>query len=165
MSLTLTEINSMPSLKPPLDWLEEEQENTLPLLPWEIINKILYEFGGYQTPNAKMIKDKYVYESGYYRRCEEDEKFGEKCVIRRWGCHRMLVTCYHYYRYGGDYWLYLRMFKEPNNFISKLNKNNFINNNTKSQIKETFEEHGIKFTKSHTKEKLYKTFYQFMLKD
>ena len=41
----------------------------------------------------------------------------------------------------------------------------FLNNNTKSQIKETFEEHGIKFTKSHTKGNLYKTSYQFMLKD
>ena len=56
MALTLSQINHMPSLKPPLDWLEEEQENNLPILPWELINKILYEFGGYQTPAAKMIK-------------------------------------------------------------------------------------------------------------
>ena len=57
MALTLAQINNTPSLKPPLDWLEDEQENNLPILPWELINKILFEFGGYQHPIASSIKE------------------------------------------------------------------------------------------------------------
>ena len=59
MSLTLAEINSKPSLKPSLDWLEDDKEQNLPVLPVEIINKILFEFGGYQTPTATIIKQSF----------------------------------------------------------------------------------------------------------
>ena len=55
--LTITQINNVPSLKPPLDWLDDDDKTSLPVLPWEIICKILYEFGGYQHPLAFSIKE------------------------------------------------------------------------------------------------------------
>lgn len=210
MALTLAQINNAPSLKPPLDWLEDEEENNLPILPIEIINKILFEFGGYQTPSANIIKTaidnysmldsmssldreelkKMPWIINYHKNLTVDdvnwEIFCEKqkyinALLKKY--YRLLLCnngylctmfCLQYWVWN-DYWNYqclqntysdsrIRRIKEPN-FLLTITKSHFINNNTKTQIKELFEELGIKFTKSHTKEKLYNTYYKFMLKD